>query len=82
MAHVNGSLGKKEENLNDFLIFQFFVRVPEIDALQKKSKLLFGDLGGFLLIHRPGELIFLGGRCGCIIVYGTTANAQRAKPSG
>jgi len=35
------------------------MRVPEINSLQKKTKLLFADLSSLLLIHRPGELILL-----------------------
>ena len=35
------------------------MRVPEINSLQQKPKLLFCDLAGLLLIHRPGELILL-----------------------
>jgi hypothetical protein len=33
--------------------------VPEINSLKEKGKLLLSDLCGILVVHRPGELVFL-----------------------
>ena len=49
---------KIEKNLRNFVILQLPMCIPEIDPLQQESKLLLCDLTGFLLIHRPGKLIF------------------------
>jgi hypothetical protein len=55
MPQVNGVSAEKSRN---FVVLQLLVRVPEIDSLQQKSKLLLSDLGSLLLICRPGKLVF------------------------
>jgi hypothetical protein len=51
--------GFDEKNSRNALIIQLLVRLPEINALKEKGKLLLRDLCGLLAVHWPGELVFL-----------------------